>query len=319
MATNEDFAGSIKSFSEKMQSSRKKFNEKLKFRHIPEIIMNKGELDLVDKEIAEDYVEHIPMPPQFSPNREGFKQFVGMLRTAFPDLHYDVDHLTTNDLIGENQKVVHRITAHATHTGPWGPIPATGKPITWTEIHIGLYVQDMLVEHWGNIDSLGIMQQMGVVPGWVEKPPVPAIPEVTGSVTTTYQENSALVRRYIRELWNKGKLEIADELVHPQGVSASLPYLPLGPEGVKMNVMTYRKAFPNLYLHVLDMIAEEEVVAIRFTMLGTHQGEFMGIPPTGKDVEVEGCCIFKFGDGSIIEHWQESDMLSLFGQLGMDG
>ena len=98
---------------------------KRRFRHIPEIIMNKGELDIADLEIAEDYVEHIPMPPQFPTNRQGFKDFVMMLRTAFPDLHYDVDHLTTNDLIGENQKVVHRIVAHATHDGPWGPIPPT--------------------------------------------------------------------------------------------------------------------------------------------------------------------------------------------------
>ena len=296
----------------------KKFDGKRKFRHIPDIIMNKGELDLVDKEIAEDYVEHIPMPPGFAPDREGFKQFVGMLRTAFPDLHYTVDHLTTTDLIGENQKVVHRITAHATHTGPWGPIPPTGKRMSWTEIHIGLYVQSMLVEHWGNIDSLGIMQQMGVIPGWMEKPPVPPTPQVNG-YPTTYKENAALIRRYVSEVWNHGKYEVADELVHPQGVSASLPYLPVGPEGVKMNVKTFRNAFPNLYLHILDTLAEENVVCIRFTMLGTHLGDFMGIPPTGKDVEMDGCCIFSIGDGKIIEHWQESDMLSLFGQLGMGG
>src|SRR5215212_569049 len=87
----------------------KKDELKRRFRHIPEIIMNQGELDIADLEIAEDYVEHIPMPPQFPTNRQGFKDFVVMLRTAFPDLHYEVDHLTTNDLIGENQKVVHRI------------------------------------------------------------------------------------------------------------------------------------------------------------------------------------------------------------------
>ncbi|MGD0004931.1 MAG: ester cyclase [Anaerolineaceae bacterium] len=317
MSIGDDIGKRIKALGSQLGAAQKKTEEKRKFRHIPEIIMNKGELDLIDREIAEDYVEHIPLPPGFSPNREGFKQFVVMLRTAFPDLHYDVDHLTSNDLIGENQKVVHRLTAHGTHTGPWGPIPASGKCMTWTEIHFGLYVQDMLVEHWGNIDSLGIMQQMGVIPGWVEKGSVPPTPQTSGKVVTTYQQNSAMVRRYMRELWNKGKLEVADELVHPQGVSASLPYMPVGPEGVKLNVTTYRSAFPNLYILIQDILAEENVVAIRFTMLGTHQGTFMGIPPTGKEFEVDGCCIFSFGDGQIIEHWQETDLMGLFVQLGV--
>jgi predicted ester cyclase len=319
MISNEEYVNSFRAFTDQVRRAQRKIDQKEKFRHIPELIMNQGQVDLADREIAEDYVEHIPMPPQFSPNREGFKQFVVMLRTAFPDLHYTVDHLTSNDLIGENQKVVHRITARGTHSGPWGPIPATGKRMTWTEIHIGLYVQGMLVEHWGNIDSLGIMQQMGVIPGWTEKPPMPPIPQVSGEKRTTHLENAAMVRRYVHELWNKGRLEVADELVHPQGVSASLSYLPVGPAGVKANVMTYRNAFPNLYLLIQDLLTEEDVVAIRFTMIGSHQGAFMGIPPTGKDIEMDGCCIFSFGDGQIIEHWQEADLLGLFGQLGVGG
>ena len=69
--------------------------------------------------------------------------------------------------------------------------------MTWTEIHFGLYVQGMLVEHWGNIDSLGIMQQMGAIPGWEEKKPMPPVPQISGKVVTTYQENCAMVRRYV--------------------------------------------------------------------------------------------------------------------------
>jgi predicted ester cyclase len=291
---------------------------KRKFRHIPELIMNRGEVDVADQEMAEDYVEHIPMPPQFPPNRQGFKDFVIMLRTAFPDLHYDVDHLTTNDLIGENQKVVHRIVAHATHLGPWGPVPPTGKRMTWTEIHIGLYVQGMLVEHWGNIDTFSIMQQMGVIPGWQEKRPCQR-PALTGSAITTYQEEAEMVRRYIREVWNKGKLDVIDELFHPECVDPALPELPPGPEGVKLTVSMYRSAFPNMYVFVQDTIAEEDVTAIRFTMAGTNRGAFMQIPPTGKDVEVGGCAIFHFVDGKIIERWHEVDLLGLMGQLGMGG
>lgn len=299
---------------------QKKTDElKRRFRHIPEIIMNRGEIDIADIEIAEDYVEHIPMPPQFPPNRQGFKAFVIMLRTAFPDLHYDVDHLTTNDLIGENQKVVHRIVAHATHLGPWGPIPATGKRMSWTEIHIGLYVEGKLVEHWGNINTLAIMQQMGAIPGWYEKPPVRSRPVATGSVTTTYQENVAAVRQLIHDVWNKGRLEVADKLIHPQSIDPSYTEYPVGPEGAKLAVRLFHNAFPDLYMFIQDVIAEEDVVAIRFTLAGTHEGVFMDIPPTGRTVEVEGCSIFHFGDGQIIERWQEFDTLGLLGQLGIGG
>ncbi len=318
MSSGGDFGTSLNNFSESFKQGKKKAYQKLKFRHIPEIVMNTGELDLVNKEIAEDYVEHIPMPPGLAPGREGFKQFVQMLRTAFPDLHYEVDHMTTSDLIGENQKVMHRITAIATHTGPWGPIPATGRHMTWTEIHIGLYVHDMMVEHWGNVDTLGIMQQMGVIPGWQDKPPVPPTPH-PGGRTTSHQENSLMVQRYVREMWNKGNLEVADELVHPLGVSASLPALPVGPQGVKINVRMHRQAFRNLYLLIEDMLAEENAVAIRFKMIGNHQGIFMGIPATGKDIEVDGCCIFHFEGGQIVEHWQEADHMGLLGQLGVAG
>ncbi len=292
---------------------------KRKFRHIPELIMNHGEVDIADAEIAADYVEHIPMPPGFTPNRQGFKDFVVSLRTAFPDLHYDVDHLTTNDLVGENQKVVHRLIAHGTHSGAWGSVPATGKRMSWSEIHIGLYVQGLLVEHWGNIDALSMMQQMRVIPGWQEPPPVPPRPVVSGKTSTTYLDNVAMVRRYVHEAWNKGRLDVIDEVIHPRCINPSAPTLPLGPDGAKAAVMMHRNAFPNLYILTQDVIAEQDVVVIRFTMIGTHQGEFMGIPATGRDVEMDACDIYRFGDGQVIERDFSADVLGLMGQLGIGG
>lgn len=290
---------------------------KRRFRHIPEIIMNRGEIEVADTEIAEDYVEHIPMPPGFSANRKGFKDFVLMLRSAFPDLHYDVDHLTTNDLIGENQKVVHRIVAHGTHLGAWGAIPATGKKMSWAEIHIGLYVEGKLVEHWGNIDSLSILQQMNVIPGWYEKPAAPMRPEVKGGKVTSFQENKAMVERFVHEVWNRGNLDVCEELFHPGSIAPSVSQFPVGPNGAKLAALMFRNAFPNMYMLIEDEIAEEDVVAIRFSLVGTHRGYFMNIAPTGRDIEIGGCSIFHFGDGKIIERWMESDLLGLYGQLGI--
>ncbi len=297
----------------------KKEELKRRFRHIPEIIMNQGDVDIADLEIAEDYVEHIPMPDGFPPNRRGFKDFVLMLRTAFPDLHYDVDHLTTSDLIGENQKVVHRIVAHGTHLGPWGPVPPTGKAMSWSEIHIGLYVQGMLVEHWGNIDTLAIMQQMGLVPGWQDRPDPPVRPVARNGHNSNYQENVEATRRYIREAWNKGKLEIIDEIFHPECASPAFPNMPAGPESVKFAIQMYRAGFPDLRVFIADTIAEESMVVVRFVLTGTHLGDFMGIPATGRDIEVDGCPILDFADGQIVEYWYEADQLGLLGQLGVGG
>ncbi len=303
-----------------MSSKRATDEFKRRFRHIPEIIMNQGDVEIADVEIAEDYVEHIPMPPQFTTNRKGFKEFVLMLRTAFPDLHYDIDHLTKNDLIGDNQKVVHRITAHATHTGPWGPIPPTGKKMTWTEIHIGLYVQGMLVEHWGNIDSFGIMQQMGAIPGWIDRPELPPLPILSDEIPeTSVPENVAMVHRYIRQVWNRGNFDVAEEMIHPEGLAPSQPMFPAGPQGAKLGAMMWRNAFDNLYILIEDTIAEDSMVAIRFKLLGRHKAEFMGVPPTGRDIEMDGCSIFNFGDGKIIQRWMEVDKLGLFTQLTMPG
>src|SRR4051812_23098463 len=76
------------------------------FRSIPEIIMKQGETDIADNKIAEDYVEYIPVPPQFTTNSQGFKALVLMLRAAFPDLLYDADRSVMSARIGENQKAV---------------------------------------------------------------------------------------------------------------------------------------------------------------------------------------------------------------------
>lgn len=299
-----------------MSSKRATEEFKRRFRHIPEIIMNQGDVDIADVEIAEDYVEHIPMPPGFEHNRKGFKDFVGMLRSAFPDLHYTVDHLTRNDLIGENQKVVHRITAHGTHLGSWGPIPATGNKMTWTEIHIGLYVQGMLVEHWGSIDSMAIMQQMGIIPGWVERPICPPLPLLDDNIPeSTVKENVAMVKRYVSQVWNRGNFDVADEMIHPEGIAPNQSWLPLGPAGAKAGATMWRAAFDPFYMLIEDTIAEESMVAIRFKVIGRHKGEFLGVPPTDRDIEMDGCSIFHFGDGKIIERWMEVDMIGLYGQL----
>jgi predicted ester cyclase len=131
---------------------------KARMKRIPLEIFNQGKLDIADEVMAADYVEHV-LPPGFAEGIAGFKQFVTALRAAFPDFHY-----TMEEEIAEGDKVVQRVTAHGTMQGAFAGMPATGKHATWTEIHIARVAGGKLVEHWANIDQLGMLQQLGMIP-----------------------------------------------------------------------------------------------------------------------------------------------------------
>jgi predicted ester cyclase len=112
-------------------------------------------------------------------NREMKAAFVVMWRTAVPDLHYTVVPLTPDDLIGEGDTVVHQVVGRGTHTGELFGIAPTGNTLEWTETHIGRFAHGKLVEHWGQIDLLGLLQHLGAIP----VAPVPALaPMQSGAV-----------------------------------------------------------------------------------------------------------------------------------------
>jgi predicted ester cyclase len=128
-------------------------------RRIPDEVFTQGNLAVADEVIAADYCEHIPLPPGFPTGLAGLKHFVTLLRAAFPDFQYTID-----DEIAEGDRVAIRVTARGTHQGDWFGIPATGKTVSWTEMHISRLADGKLVEHWANSDQLGLLQQLGVIP-----------------------------------------------------------------------------------------------------------------------------------------------------------
>jgi predicted ester cyclase len=85
--------------------------------------------------------------------------FITMLRAAFPDLHY-----TLGDVIAEGDRVVQHATARGTMKGDFLGIPATNKSAAWAEIHILRLKDGQIVEHWGSVDQLGMLQQLGLAP-----------------------------------------------------------------------------------------------------------------------------------------------------------
>ena len=131
------------------------------------------------------------------------------------------------------------------------------------------------------------------------------------------EENKAIVRRIVQEIWNAGNLDLADKLVSADYVdNVSGSGSPVGPEGFKDAVNGVRDAFPEFTITINDMISEGDKVALVWTFIGTHKGELMGIAPTEKLIEFDGIYLYRFKDGKLVERSGKRDLFKLMSQLG---
>jgi predicted ester cyclase len=140
----------------------------------------------------------------------------------------------------------------------------------------------------------------------------------TEEISVSAEENKTVARRWFEDLFNLGDLEVADEIVAPDHVNhdPTLPDIPPGPEGQKQIVNLYRGAFTNAHISIEDQLAEGDRVATRWTSSGTHQGELMGVAPTGNQVTVTGITINRISGGKIAESWNNFDALGMMQQIG---
>jgi len=130
--------------------------------------------------------------------------------------------------------------------------------------------------------------------------------------------NKRLIERYFEEVWNHGALDVLDEIIaldyinHSPGIPNPLP----GPMGLKPIVESIRKAFPDLRYVIENMVISDDQVAVHTTMHGTHAGDFFGLAPTNKKINVHQMQIERISNNQIIEHWRVTDDLTLLRQLG---
>lgn len=127
-------------------------------RRLFEEVVNGADLDVIDELATEDIVTHTPVPG-ISPDREGFRQFLGAYLSAFPKQHTEVD-----DVISEGALVAVRHTHHVTHGGELMGMPPSGKEATVAGIEIFRLSDGKISEMWHHDDMLGLMQQLGAVP-----------------------------------------------------------------------------------------------------------------------------------------------------------
>jgi steroid delta-isomerase-like uncharacterized protein len=128
-------------------------------------------------------------------------------------------------------------------------------------------------------------------------------------VSETEEKNKALVRKLFEEVWRKANVAAVDEFMAADYVDHSIPSgLPPGAEGLKQEITTYRTAFPDVKTTLDDIFAEGEMVAFRWTVSGTHLGEWLGIPPTGNHVTTTGISVYRIAGGKVVESWTSTDL-----------
>ena len=127
------------------------------------------------------------------------------------------------------------------------------------------------------------------------------------------EENKTLARRAIEEIMNQRNLAVFDELHSPDYVCHIISRTIQGPEPVKQLLSMVLTAFPDLHYTFEDVFGEGDRVEVHYTSCGTHKGDLMGIPPTGKQVTVTGTDIMRIANGKILEEWIINDLMQQLG------
>ena len=140
------------------------------------------------------------------------------------------------------------------------------------------------------------------------------------SATALSDQNKAIARRFRGEIWEPGKLALADEICAEGAIlTVNDPVtgdLGRGPDALRRMVDIYQTAFPDANCTIEDLIAEGDKVVIRWTGRGTHNGDLAGIAPTGNPIEVTGIDIIRIVDGKVVEGWTNWDTIGLLKQVG---
>lgn len=253
---------------------------------------------------AEDFVDHNAVQLSgLSAGVEGLLQAHKMLDAAFPDLHFEL-----HDSVVEGDQIAIRISGSGTQRGELFGIPATNNHIVWTAHRILTLRDGQFSEGSNELDQVGIMTQLGVMPPMVMpgSPPDPAADKA--AVQKLYEGLSA------------GNYDVLDEVMDPLAVIHGDALAPLtrGSEAYKEVFKPIRAAFPDIKVTIENIVAQDDKVVSRVRWSGTHTGTFMGfIQPTNKEMNWGEIVTDRFENGKIVERWYNTDALGIFRQLGL--
>jgi steroid delta-isomerase-like uncharacterized protein len=142
-------------------------------------------------------------------------------------------------------------------------------------------------------------------------------PEELRVSDATAAANKELIRRFYREVYVDWNMALVDAVLSPRFVSHDWPEAgPTGPRAFRDYYSAVRSAVPDAHYEVDDLVAEGDRVMVRWRLLGTHEGDFRGIPPTGKAITLRGIALYRVEDGELMERWVVSDLYGLLEEIG---
>jgi predicted ester cyclase len=249
---------------------------------------------------------------------EAFSQRWDQFFTAFPDLKFTVDLVAA-----EGDLAATHWTATGTHRGEWQGIAPTNREVTWQGINIFRIECGQIVESWGEADHLGLLSQLGAtdIPTLMASPAAPAqaarrAAGATPCADDSVEANVATARRWTEEVYTEKDLAVLDEILDPSAIhhGAAFPDA-AGVKAIKDALAGTFTAFPDINLAVDATIADGDLVVVRWSGTGTHNGSWLGLEPIGKTVNFTGINIYRFACGKIVESWSEINALDVLRQL----
>jgi predicted ester cyclase len=281
-----------------------------------------GRYDLAYEIISPNMVVHGAGGQTVGMGPDGLIDLIKTWRTAFPDGHMEID-----DLIVEGDTVAIRNTWYGTQEAEFYGVPPSGKKVAVTSVGIDRVQNGLVTEGWGELDMVGMMQQMGALPvvgpGAVANGGEPVWGPTKSSSSDgagSTEANKGLLLRLIEALGNADEVA-ARELVD---VDAFLDHNPgwgtTTFDSVLESHAVLRRALPDLFFDVdeSNMVAEGDQVAAHSIVRGTHSGEaFFGVEPSGKEIVWTHSDFVRIANGKVVERWAATDILTLFQQTGV--
>jgi len=284
-------------------------------------VWNKGNIAAADVAVHPDFTDH-PPTRFFDVGRTGpaaLTEAAQNFRNAIPDFH-DTPEL----VLVEGDTVAYLGAISGVQTGEMFGFAPKGRRMRVWGVNFFKMVDGMTAERWGQFDVLTMMQQLGVAPG----PPSPEAPEEAPPYgdprragredSSNSEANKDVYRRMVDEVVNSGDFSVIPELFHPDYVDhVAPPGSTPGLAGVAEIFSMFRTGFPDVKFNIDQMVGEGNYVATLVHGEGTHTGQFVAFPPSGKHAVWRSVGFFRVEDGLIREHWGIPDLLGLLIQIGV--
>ncbi len=273
--------------------------------------LNERNFDVIDEIVAADGRHDLIFYPE-TPNPEGIKQVLGDVLDAFPDVRFTVE-----ESLSDGDLVVLRWLATGTFAAAYHGVPPSGEPASWSGINMFRFACGQIVEAWAEVDTLSqVGLNLVIDDSAIATPGAEATPAADCAPGSEAANADIAVQWF--EVWNSGELSLYESLVSPDtihhfGMHADA----VGAKALQDGVQSFLTAFPDLVHSNDEVIADGNLVAVRFTQTGTFTGPFLGAEPTGEPISVTGISIFRVECGVVAESWSEEGGFALWRQLGI--